>query len=114
MPQLDFSIVGFYGTNGALGCLSPDETEIKRLVLPDRNEKHDLGSEDSGLEKQASEESMINPGEVQERLGFGLRSMYRSVLEEPLPADMMALLDQLDESEGSGRSDRDSGTSSSE
>lgn len=37
--------------------------------------------------------------EIRERLGFGLRSMYRSVLEEPLPADMVALLDQLGEND---------------
>lgn len=82
--------------------------------MPDQNEKHDLGSNDSGFEQPTAKEPMTDPSEVQERLGFGLRSMYRSVLEEPLPADMMALLDQLDESEESGQSDRDSGSSSSE
>lgn len=82
--------------------------------MPDQNEKHDLGSEDSDFEQPTAREPMTNPDEVQERLGFGLRSMYRSVLEEPLPADMMALLDQLDENEESGATDRDSGTSSSE
>lgn len=41
----------------------------------------------------------VDQEKVQERLGIGLRSMYRSVLEEPLPDDMMALLDQLDDSD---------------
>lgn len=41
----------------------------------------------------------VDTGKVQERLGIGLRSMYRSVLEEPLPDDMLALLDQLDDSD---------------
>lgn len=41
----------------------------------------------------------IDQETLQERLGIGLRSMYRSVLEEPLPDDMMALLDQLDDTD---------------
>lgn len=47
----------------------------------------------------ASDTDVIDTGKVQERLGIGLRSMYRSVLEEPLPDDMLALLDQLDDSD---------------
>lgn len=35
--------------------------------------------------------------DMQQRLGLGLKNMYLSVLEEPLPDDMMALLDQLDD-----------------
>lgn len=77
--------------------------------MPDQNKKDELGSHDSDLES-----SMNNPDEVQERLGFGLRSMYRSVLEEPLPADMMALLDQLDENENPEDKGSESGSSSSE
>lgn len=75
--------------------------------MPDQNKKNELGSDDSDLESP-----MNNPDEVQETLGFGLRSMYRSVLEEPLPADMMALLDQLDENEDP--EDNSSGSSFSE
>lgn len=77
--------------------------------MPDQNKKNELGSDDSDLESP-----MNNPDEVQERLGFGLRSMYRSVLEEPLPADMMALLDQLDENEDPEDNGSGSGSSSSE
>ena len=57
---------------------------------------------------------MKNQEEVQERLGFGLRSMYRSVLEEPLPDDMIALLDQLDDSEDSPDSRQQPGPNPSE
>tara|TARA_R110000796_G_scaffold8843_45_gene29716 strand:+ start:29899 stop:30072 length:174 start_codon:yes stop_codon:yes gene_type:complete len=35
--------------------------------------------------------------DMQQRLGLGLKNMYLSVLEEPLPDDMLALLDQLDD-----------------
>ena len=34
--------------------------------------------------------------DMQQRLGIGLKNMYLSVLDEPLPDDMLALLDQLD------------------
>ena len=37
-----------------------------------------------------------NESKARERLGFGLKTMYRSVLDEPLPDDMKALLDQLE------------------
>lgn len=82
--------------------------------MPDQNRKSEVGSEDGGLDKPAEKKPMNNPDEVQERLGFGLRSMYRSVLEEPLPADMMALLDQLDEDEGPEESRSETGSNPSE
>lgn len=47
----------------------------------------------------------VSEVEAQERLGAGLKTMYRNVLNEPLPEDMLALLDQLDDadrSDGSG------------
>jgi Anti-sigma factor NepR len=77
--------------------------------LPDQNKKNQVSSDESDLENP-----MKNPDEVQERLGFGLRSMYRSVLDEPLPADMMALLDQLDENEESNDKGSDSDSNSNE
>lgn len=40
---------------------------------------------------------MVDKEKMQERLGLGLKNMYRTVLEEPLPDDMLALLDQLDD-----------------
>lgn len=77
--------------------------------MPDQNKKNQVSSDESDLENP-----MKNPDEVQERLGFGLRSMYRSVLDEPLPADMMALLDQLDENEESNDKGSDSDSNSNE
>jgi len=43
--------------------------------------------------------------DMQERLGLGLKDMYSSVLDEPLPDDMLALLDQLEENDNSDNSD---------
>ncbi|WP_417819018.1 NepR family anti-sigma factor [Tritonibacter scottomollicae] len=40
---------------------------------------------------------MKSKEDMQQRLGLGLKNMYLSVLEEPLPDDMLALLDQLDD-----------------
>ncbi|WP_339823032.1 NepR family anti-sigma factor [uncultured Parasphingorhabdus sp.] len=40
---------------------------------------------------------MKSKDDMQQRLGLGLKNMYLSVLEEPLPDDMLALLDQLDD-----------------
>lgn len=79
-----------------------NETEIKRPVLPDRSNKQETDPQDHSVEKTADEKSMNNLVEIRERLGFGLRSMYRSVLDEPLPSDMIALLDRLDENEEFG------------
>lgn len=52
---------------------------------------------------------MKSKEDMQQRLGLGLKNMYLSVLEEPLPDDMQALLDQLgdddDEESRTGRTD---------
>lgn len=53
---------------------------------------------------QQEHSDTVDQAIVQERLGVGLRSMYRSVLEEPLPDDMMALLNQLDDSDDEANS----------
>jgi anti-sigma factor NepR-like protein len=34
--------------------------------------------------------------DMQQRLGLGLKNMYLNVLDEPLPDDILTLLDQLD------------------
>lgn len=77
-----------------------------RPVLPDQSDKRKSDLGDSNIKTPAKNRDdgkpARNPVEISERLGFGLRSMYRSVLEEPLPDDMMALLDQLSEIEENG------------
>lgn len=54
---------------------------------------------------------MSSKDDMQQRLGLGLKNMYLSVLDEPLPDDMQALLDQLDENDeedvNSSRPDED-------
>jgi hypothetical protein len=72
-------------------------TITKGPVLADRDKKRAYDADLGKPSKLAANATVKNQGEVQERLGFGLRSMYRSVLEEPLPDDMLALLDQLDD-----------------
>ena len=42
---------------------------------------------------------MKSKDDMQQRLGLGLKNMYLSVLEEPLPDDMLALLDQLEDND---------------
>lgn len=40
----------------------------------------------------------LSPGRADSEgaIGIGLRSLYQDIVKEPLPADMMALLDQLE------------------
>tara|TARA_R110000765_G_scaffold34346_3_gene77908 strand:- start:1358 stop:1528 length:171 start_codon:yes stop_codon:yes gene_type:complete len=51
---------------------------------------------------------------MQQRLGLGLKNMYLSVLEEPLPDDMLALLDQLDDDDKDDKDDEDDSASRSD
>ncbi|MEH6759069.1 MAG: NepR family anti-sigma factor [Parasphingorhabdus sp.] len=44
--------------------------------------------------------------QAQDRLGMGLKNMYQSVLDEPLPDNMLALLDKL------GKLDSETGSDS--
>lgn len=44
---------------------------------------------------------MKSKEDMQQRLGIGLKNMYLSVLDEPLPDDMLALLDQLEDDDDS-------------
>ncbi|HEY9092979.1 NepR family anti-sigma factor [Parasphingorhabdus sp.] len=73
--------------------------------MPDQSDNPTPNVEDSNSkrapETRHTEKPMKDLLEIRERLGFGLRSMYRSVLEEPLPDDMVALLDQLNENDDS-------------
>lgn len=68
-----------------------------------KNDQDKVGPDSAGQSPDKEKGSTMedvkaasDPKKVQERLGFGLRSMYRSVLEEPLPDDLAALLDQLE------------------
>ncbi|MEW4468526.1 NepR family anti-sigma factor [Parasphingorhabdus sp. JC815] len=72
--------------------------------MPNLRNNRESDQQDSSAENNVDSTTVKNLVEVKERLGFGLRSMYRSVLEEPLPADMLALLDKLEETEGTGQS----------
>ncbi|WP_417593501.1 NepR family anti-sigma factor [Parasphingorhabdus sp.] len=57
---------------------------------------------------------MKSKDDMQQRLGLGLKNMYLSVLEEPLPDDMLALLDQLDDADDNGdKNDKNNGASRS-
>mgnify|MGYP000031961527 CR=1 FL=1 len=42
---------------------------------------------------------------MQKRLGLGLKTMYKNVLDEPLPDNMLELLNQFDDDCGSGQAD---------
>ena len=82
--------------------------------MPNQEEKEDDDHERKAVwpEKGATAPSTSDKGvtmetqQAQYRLGLGLKHMYRNVLEEPLPDDMMALLDKL------GEFDEDTGTDS--
>ncbi len=57
---------------------------------------------------------MKSKDDMQQRLGLGLKNMYLSVLEEPLPDDMLALLDQLDDDDKDDKDDEDDSASRSD
>ncbi len=58
-------------------------------------------SESDGAGHKSKDMPVKSKEDMQERLGLGLKDMYSSVLDEPLPDDMLALLDQLEENENS-------------
>jgi hypothetical protein len=66
------------------------------LSSQDKNQTDSSKSDDEGEGKQSNGMSVRSKEDMQERLGLGLKHMYLSVLKEPLPDDMLALLDQLD------------------
>ncbi|WP_217271987.1 NepR family anti-sigma factor [Sphingopyxis sp. BSNA05] len=53
-------------------------------------------SEPDDAGQRSKDMPVKNKEDMQERLGLGLKDMYSSVLDEPLPDDMLALLDQLE------------------
>ncbi|CAO1654965.1 Anti-sigma factor NepR domain-containing protein [Parasphingorhabdus sp. NYA22] len=58
-------------------------------------------SESNGAGQKSKDMPVKSKEDMQERLGLGLKDMYSSVLDEPLPDDMLALLDQLEENDNS-------------
>jgi Anti-sigma factor NepR len=88
-------------------CLQAIKTR-HGLVKPDKTRTQ---SSKSGDETDKPRDMPVKSKEdMQQRLGLGLKNMYSSVLDEPLPDDIMALLDQLDDdddAEDGGRSDQD-------
>ena len=69
------------------------------MASPD---KHQPDSSKPDDERQQSEDVPVKSKEdMQQRLGIGLKNMYLSVLDEPLPDDMLALLDQLEDDDDS-------------
>lgn len=61
--------------------------------------------------KRSKDMPVRSKDDMQQRLGLGLKNMYLNVLDEPLPDDILALLDQLDvddeDDADSGRTDLD-------
>tara|TARA_R110000824_G_scaffold23782_5_gene84610 strand:+ start:1050 stop:1292 length:243 start_codon:yes stop_codon:yes gene_type:complete len=74
------------------------------------HDKNETGSSKAGEnEKRSKDMPVKSKDDMQQRLGLGLKNMYLNVLDEPLPDDILALLDQLDvedeDNSDSGRSD---------
>ena len=73
-------------------------------------DKSKEGSSNAGGSKKPSKDMPVkSKDDMQQRLGLGLKNMYLNVLDEPLPDDILTLLDQLDaddeDDSGCGRSD---------
>lgn len=71
-------------------------------------DKNPTDPSESGEQGQKPKDMSVKSKEdMQQRLGLGLKNMYLNVLDEPLPDDILALLDQLgdDDDPDSGRSD---------
>lgn len=72
------------------------------MTSQDKNRADKSESSESDDAGQRSKDMPVKSKEnMQQRLGLGLKDMYSSVLDEPLPDDMLALLDQLDENDNS-------------
>ncbi|MEH6660258.1 MAG: NepR family anti-sigma factor [Parasphingorhabdus sp.] len=72
------------------------------MTSHNKNQADASGSSESDGAGQRSKDMPVKSKEdMQERLGLGLKDMYSSVLDEPLPDDMLALLDQLEENDNS-------------
>lgn len=67
------------------------------MANPEKENKHTDSPESGDGATKPKDMPVKSKDDMQQRLGLGLKNMYLSVLEEPLPDDMMALLDQLDD-----------------
>ena len=76
-----------------------DDDQDHKSVSPDQNTSEAL---------KGGNEMTFETQQAQDRLGLGLKSMYQNVLDEPLPDNMMALLDQLGDFDGETGSDSNS------
>ena len=65
------------------------------LASRDKDKTDSPRRDDEG--QQSKDMPVKSKEDMQQRLGLGLKNMYLSVLDEPLPDDMLALLDQLDD-----------------
>tara|TARA_R110001606_G_scaffold10272_4_gene44082 strand:- start:38568 stop:38879 length:312 start_codon:yes stop_codon:yes gene_type:complete len=85
------------------GVLSSSKEKTRHdLTSQDKNHADTSESSESDDTGQTSKDMPVKSKEdMQERLGLGLKDMYSSVLDEPLPDDMLALLDQLEENDNS-------------
>ena len=63
------------------------------MANPDENQNNPSDAVDGTNEPKDMQ--LKSKDDMQQRLGLGLKNMYSSVLDEPLPDDMLALLDQL-------------------
>jgi len=79
--------------------------------LASSNRDKSVSSKADESAKRSKDLPVRSKDDMQQRLGLGLKNMYLNVLDEPLPDDILALLDQLDvDGEGepdSARSDLD-------
>ena len=91
---------------GTLGVLSSSKQEMRQgLSSRDKNQTNQPESNDE--EPQSEDEPVKSKEDMQQRLGLGLKNMYLNVLEEPLPDDILALLDQLDDDDDADSSGPD-------
>ncbi len=79
--------------------------------MASRDENKTGSSKNGETEEQSKDMPVKSKDDMQQRLGLGLKNMYLNVLDEPLPDDILALLDQLDaddeDDSDSARSDVD-------
>jgi len=64
------------------------------LASKDRDKA--VSSKGDDNRKRSKDMPVKSKDDMQQRLGLGLKNMYLNVLDEPLPDDILALLDQLD------------------
>lgn len=72
--------------------------------MSDPNKDDKISAQEQPGKKDFRSSPAVSENNMQERLGLGLKNMYRSVLEEPLPEEMLTLLDQLDDSDDDSKS----------